>query len=381
LRATAYIAWAVFDDSPAKAGLTREFLLKHTPESITDPYVLALVCNAFMVIDPKGESANAKPYLTRLTAIKHNSPDGRLTWWELPPGSVTAFYGAGDCGNVETTALAALALIKSGTDPAAARGALAWLAERRGAQGHWGSTQATVLALKALVTGSGKPAGDKRLIDIALDGQTVQTIDIPADQAEVMKQIDLSTLLKAGSNKLTIRDRNDGGTAFQVAFRYHVPGDEPIPAREPLTIDVKYERDRLTVDQPLTVTATIVNRTDRVAPMVMVDLPIPAGFSLDGEPKSGPPPQAEDAPGPGPGLPPLGASTPFERHEVTPRQLIIYLRELAPNRPLVISYRLKATVAADVTVPAGRVYEYYDPEKAGRGKPSRLTVTAKPNQP
>ena len=71
----------------------------------------------------------------------------------------------------------------------------------------------------------------------------------------------------------------------------------------------------------------------------------------------------------------------IDRFEVTPRQLIIYLRELAPNRPLVISYRLKAIVAADVTVPAGRVYEYYDPTSAGRGKTSRLTVTPKPNRP
>src|SRR5262249_20987142 len=250
-----------------------------------------------------------------------------------------------------------------------------------GTHGHWGSTQATVLALKALITGSAKPTGDRRLIDIALDGQSVQTIDIRADQAEVMKQVDLSTLLKSGSHKLTLRDRNDGGTAFQVAFRYHVPGDGPVPAREPLTIDVKHDRDRLTVDQPLTVTATIVNRTDRAAPMVMVDLPIPAGFSLDGDPKSGPPPQAEDAPRAAPALAAPGAATPLDRHEVTPRQLIIYLRALAPNQPLVISYRLKATIAADVTIPAARVYEYYDPAKAGRGKPSRVTVTAKPTRP
>src|SRR5262249_39355599 len=160
----------------------------------------------------------------------------------------------------------------------ATRGALAWLADRRGAHGHWGSTQATVLALKAMMAGSGKPAGDgRRVVDVALDDQTVQTLDIPATQAEVMKQVDLSAMLKSGSHKLTLRDRNEGGIAFQVAFRYHLPGEEPQPAREPLTIDVKYDRDRLAVDERLTVTATIVNRTDRVAPMVMVDLPIPAG--------------------------------------------------------------------------------------------------------
>src|SRR5262249_23682535 len=94
LRATAYVAWAVFGDSPMEAGLTQAFLLKHAPESIADPYVLALVGNALLAIDPKGEAG--KPYLDRLAAIKRSSPDGRLTWWELPSGNVTAFYGAGN---------------------------------------------------------------------------------------------------------------------------------------------------------------------------------------------------------------------------------------------------------------------------------------------
>src|SRR5262249_12067559 len=145
----------------------------------------------------------------------------------------------------------------------------------------------TILALKALMAATGRPGGEgRRLVDVELDGQTIEKLDIPADQAEVMKQVDLSAMLKPGTQKLTLRDRDGSGVAFQVAFRYHVPGEPPAPAAEALTIDLKYDRQALAVNEPLKVTATITNRTNRVAPMVIADLPIPAGFTLDGVPQS-----------------------------------------------------------------------------------------------
>src|SRR5260221_13671911 len=68
LRTTAYVAWAVLGQDAVEARPTREFLLKHAPDTIDDPYVLALVCNALLAIDPKDESA--RPYLERLESIK-----------------------------------------------------------------------------------------------------------------------------------------------------------------------------------------------------------------------------------------------------------------------------------------------------------------------
>jgi uncharacterized protein YfaS (alpha-2-macroglobulin family) len=355
LRATAYVAWAVFDGSAMDADSTRKFLLNHLPDSISDPYILALVANALTAIDPKGESAT--PYLARLESLKHVSADDRQTWWELPPNSMTVFYGSGPSGNVETTALAALAFLKAGIYPADLRGSLAWLAERQDANGLWGSTQATIQALKALLAG-GKPAGDgNRSIEIALDGRPVQTLEIPADQAEVMKQIDLSALLKPGSHAVSLRDLQGSGIAFQVAFRYHVPGENPTAGKPPFTVEWKCDRTAVTVNEIVTATATLTNRTQRSATMAMAELPIPAGFILDGTPTAVP-------------------SAAIDRQETTPRQCILYLRELVPNRPVVITYRLKAAVPANATVPPVRVYEYYNPTNEGRGSPSRLAITA-----
>jgi len=57
------------------------------------------------------------------------------------------------------------------------------------------------------------------------------------------------------------------------------------------------------------------------------------------------------------------------------RTVIVYLRALEPGKPL--EYGLRATLPVKVTVPAARVYEYYDPQKQGRGAEMKMTVKAK----
>jgi uncharacterized protein YfaS (alpha-2-macroglobulin family) len=352
LRTTAYVAWAVYDGFPPhEAAATREFLLRHTPESIKSAYTLALVCNALLAIDAKDA---AQPYLAALLAQKQASDDGRVTWWR-GGSSMTTFYGAGRAADVETTALAVLALIRAESGSPLVRSALTWLVEQREV-GHWGSTQATILALKALMLGTGKPAAGPRLIDIALDGKVIKTIEVGPDEADVMKQLDFSASLRVGVQDLTLTDRSGNEPSFQVEFRYHVPGSAAeMPS--PLGIDVKYDRTEMSTADALNVTATVTNRTGQPAPMVMLDLPVPAGFRADAE--------AFDK---------LVAAGTIDRYQSTPVQIIVYLRSLAANRSLELRYRLLPGAPAKLTVPTAKAWEYYAPERRGESKPASITV-------
>ena len=107
---------------------------------------------------------------------------------------------------------------------ATVRNALSWLVAHKDGQGTWGSTQATVLALKALLAGTGKPlGGDKaRRIAILLDGETVRELTIPADQDDVLQQVDL------------VRSRRRPGAApadsrRPLGDRVRLPGRPPLP--------------------------------------------------------------------------------------------------------------------------------------------------------
>jgi hypothetical protein len=138
---------------------------------------------------------------------------------------------------------------------------LTWLIDQKDSSGNWHSTQATVLALKALLAATGKPLGGdrERRIEIALEDSVKRQVTIRADQADVMQQIDLSAQLHPGANRLTITERSQAGAGYQVAFRYHVPGYKP-DKQEPLAIDLTFNRTELPIGETLTAQATVVNR-------------------------------------------------------------------------------------------------------------------------
>src|SRR5262249_34266011 len=142
---TAYVAWAVFGGQPpsSEGQATLGYLRSTRPEAIKDPYTLALVCNALAALDPSRDTA--RPYLARLDSLKQG--DGKRVWWPHGENARTLFYGGGQAGSIETTALAVLALVRTGQYPETVRGALTWLTEQKDPRGTWHSTQATVLAL------------------------------------------------------------------------------------------------------------------------------------------------------------------------------------------------------------------------------------------
>jgi hypothetical protein len=360
LGTTAYVAWAVFGGPGAgsSAESTRQFLLSHKADSIDDPYLLALVANALLAID--GEGRDALPYLERLESLKKDADGGKLCFWEQAPKGRTAFYGAGRGGSVETTALAALAFLRRNHNPETARRALAWLVKQRGAYGTWPSTQATVLALKALLAGTAPPAGDgERRITLAWDGKEHQVV-IPADQAEVMKQIDLSAGLKPGTHRLTLTETTGTAAGYQVAFRYHVPDAAPPEKDQPLRVELTYGRTEMKVDDLLPVSAKVTNRMTDAAAMVILELPVPAGFALDTEGFA------------------KWKEMGIEKYQVNGRSVVVYLRGLGAGQSLDMKYLLRATVPGKVSVPPARAYEYYDPDKQGTSAATRLTVTSRP---
>lgn len=357
LATTAYIAWAVFGSGHREADSpTLRLLLSQAPGSLDDPYTVALVANALLALDP--ESGAARPYLDRLDALKKSSPDGKQMWWEQSASARTTFYGAGRAGTIETTALTALALTDGRAYPATARAALAWLVTQKDAQGTWPSTQATVLSLRALLAGSAAALGDReRRIEVRLGDKFRHEIVVPADQAEVMQQLDLTPHIGPGTTRLTLTESTDTAPGFQVAFRYHVPAVGPVAKAELMTIDVGYDRRELAVGEAVQATATVVNHMKDASPMVMLDLPVPAGFA----------PATDD-------FAKWVHDGVAAKYQAQPRGVLVYLRDLAPRKPLRLTYRLTATTSAKVTAPAARVYEYYDPDREGYSAETRFVV-------
>src|SRR6266566_2879512 len=89
------------------------------------------------------------------------------TWWTADE---TGVYSTGTSASVETTGLAAQALLKWGQASGTARKALSYIASKKDASGTWGSTQATIMALRASLLASEKGTADLRgTVEIAIN--------------------------------------------------------------------------------------------------------------------------------------------------------------------------------------------------------------------
>jgi hypothetical protein len=363
LGTTAYIAWAVYgsdgeDSTRSGAMTTLAWLVSHEAASIDDPYVLALMANAITSIDSSGKAV--RPYRERLDSLKNRSADGKLTWWGADRSGRTLFYGGGVSGQIETTALAALAFLNAGGEhPETIRGALAWLVAQKDPHGTWHSTQATVLALKALTTATGRPLGGgrERQIDIVLDGKLFRKLVIPVNQSDVMQQVDLSPSVEIGKHDIALTDRSGTDVGYQVAVSYHVPPSAQ-PAGPPgLSVALEYKQSETHVGETVEARSVVKNASPNALPMVLIDLPIPPGFEVDAS-----------------AFTQLVAAGKIEKYQVTPRSVIVYLRSLAAASQLEIAYSLHATMVVKVASPPAVAYEYYAPERRATSGTAQLTV-------
>jgi uncharacterized protein YfaS (alpha-2-macroglobulin family) len=362
LGATAYIAWAVYgsdqmNDLRSSSQTTLAWLLAHEPARISDPYVLALVANAITTINHSG--AAARPYLDRLETLKRTSADQKLAWWEADRSERTLFYGGGVGGQIETTALAALALMNGVGHPETIRGALAGLVQRKDPHGTWHSTQATVLALKALTAATGRPLGGdrERQIDILVDGKPHRKLVISVDQADVMQQLDLSEALTTGTHDVMLTDKSGTAVGYQLAVSYHVPASAKPRDPQALSVALEYKQSELQVGESVEARAVLKNVSAEVLPMVLLDLPIPPAFEVDGS-----------------DFAQLVTAGKIEKYQVTPRSVIVYLRSLPAMGQLEIVYSLRATMIVKVSSPPAVAYEYYAPERRATSATSTLTV-------
>ncbi len=360
LQSTAYIAWAVYQgDDQLDASPTLQFLLRHEPAEIDSPYLLALVSNAILAIDPDCPALSS--YLDRLVQLRQTSADEQLAFWTKPEGARTAFYGSGRTADIESTALATLALLAANEQPLLVHNALSWLVTQKDESGTWHSTQATVLALKALLAGTQSPSGgaQPRQVEILLDDDVIHQFNISAEQSDVVHQFVIEHDAVASNRRLSLRESSSTSTAYQIVFRQHVARFRQLGEDQaPFSIDVQYDRTSLHLNESVQATATVVNQTPASAPMLMVDLPIPAGFGVGRETLD----QMQQS------------SELVEKYEITPRSIIVYLRNLGPRETLQIRYQLRALMPLRVTVPAARTYLYYDPSQKAAGRPQEIVV-------
>ena len=357
--ATGYVAWALieagFEDTSEVAQAIG--YIRDQAKQEKDAYSLALAANALAAYDPKD------PITRQVIDMLHEMrvQDGDAVYWQMGDAS---FMGAtGASGSVETTALAAYALMRAGAHLDAAQGALAYLIQAKDSWGTWGSTQATILSLKALLLSNeleGR-ARDEATVRVSLNNELTQEIIIDETNADVVHLVTFDRgFSPTGDDQVQIDVEGGGNLMYQVTTQYYLPWDQVPPTppdEEPITIDLAYDRTELAVNDVVTVDVRVQLHKKGVVKMALIDLGVPPGFA----------PLTED-------LSQLVEQGLIARYELTGRQVIIYLEDLAYGTPLTFSYRLRARFPMRAQTPPSSAYDYYNPESPAIREPLLLTV-------
>jgi uncharacterized protein YfaS (alpha-2-macroglobulin family) len=356
LRITAYIAWSLENSGYQGPAVekARQFIQSHTNGKM-DSYTLAVVANFATDYGKDREFTNRAMQLL----MDARTEEHEQAWWT---SDETGVYGGGASAAVETTGLAVQALLKWGGASGTASKALSYIASKKDASGTWGNTQATIMALRALLLSTEKGAADARgALEISLNGKQVEKLTLTPENNDLLHQF-VFKQLDAKVNNVEIRFAGKGGLAYQIVGRHFVPWSEE-PAGEPLSIGVAYDRTRLQQDDIATATATVKNNLTKAANMVMVDLGIPPGFDLLSEDLQDY--QAKSAARKGGRL---------EKFNLTATQAILYFDSIAAGDTITMHYRLRAKYTIRAQTFQSRVYEYYDPDVNSVARPVQLEV-------
>ncbi len=351
---TAYILDALLNGgAPAATGQKAMDYIRANVRDAKEAYTLALIANA--AVSWNKNDAFTNDILSRLYEMRQETE--QTVFWKGSTGTVT--FSHGDAADIETTALATIAFLNAGKYPEATTKALTYLIQKKSAQGHWGSTQATILALKALTLSLGSRTEKvDATITVALNDEKAGEIRVTPEDSDVMRLLDLGDRTKSGANKVTLEIAGEGSMLYQIVGRYYKPWSGRIrPPEEPMSITVKYDKTTLAVNDLVTASVTVRNNRPASAQMIIVDLGIPPGFDV----------VTAD-------LEKLVEEKKIQKYELTGRQIITYFERLEPRGVVEFSYKLRARFPMRAQTPESKVYEYYNPEVRADAVPLTLVV-------
>ncbi len=335
--ANAYILWALAIADP-KLDLAKEIqTVVSEAQTSGDPYRLALAAN----VTPTDE-------LLKLLIAKQQN-DGSF------PGAETSITRSrGSDLVIETTALAVLALLKSKAPEFTAPldSAIRFLVQSRAPHGTFGSTQATVLALKAIVAynRTKRRTSETGEIIVRLDGKDVARLPFNTEDLRPV-EVNLASdhrNLTAGTHEITLETQSLQTYPVSVSWSAFTLKPATTPDA-PLNLHAALASDTVTEGESVRLNVTLTNREKTDTGMAIAIVGIPAGLKLPpdfGQLKAlaARPKEGEPA---------------ISHWELNGRELALYWRGLKLEQVIDLSLDLQAEIPGTFRGPASRAYLYY----------------------
>ena len=343
---TAYVTWALAKSGDEKKALAPSVRwLEKNGASATGGYATALVALALEV----GGSKRAAAARKRLAALVTRDDTGAF----VAAGGPTATHAGDDGAALESTALAALALLAGPETQALGEACVDWLLARRSPGGGWDSTQGTILALDALLTREAlqrvRPDGQLVVTTPGGDAALREVYVVNAGNADVVKAIRLPADRDA---KVELRFTGTGGLRYQLGAEREVPVNTVKSATAPLTASFSLPDAPMARGKAVTGTLRIVAPRDEVR-MPLITVELPAAMDVD--------------------MGRLEAQG-FDKVELVGRRLAFYLQTLAAGSEKLVELTLTPRRVGTLSGGVVRAQPYYDADKASFAAFGQVTV-------
>jgi hypothetical protein len=348
----AYIIWALLETGVTPSELKSEIeTLKATAKTSQNSYVVALAANALYIA---GQKADAKVLMDRLAAKQKE--DGSVD------GIKSSIVGSGgESLQVEGTSLATLAWLRDPSYAGNVERSIKFLADSCKA-GRYGSTQATVLALRAIVTYDKQRAHPKAPGKVCLyvDGHELgDWADFNQKTEGAIKLPDSSELLTAGKHKLELRMEGGGPMPYSMAVKYNAL----VPASDEeckVDLSVKLAQSKVVEGAATEANVTVINKSAEAIPTPVAIVGLPGGL----EPRHD---QLKE----------LVKKGKIDAYEVLGREVVLYWRSLPANARVEVPITAIAAVPGTFTGPASRAYLYYTDEHKRWVSGVKIEIAAK----
>ncbi|MBL4650976.1 MAG: hypothetical protein JKY03_14690 [Aureispira sp.] len=342
----AYIVWAM-----TEAGYTQEIteeLNKSYKDAVKseDPYMMALMANALFNAKDKRATVLVKEL------VKLQKKDGSFAGLT---SSVT--NSTGQSLMVETSSLAVLAMLQTKSYNKEVQAALAAIQAGKSYCGY-GSTQGTVLALKAMLqyAKNNKRASEAGELLVSVNGKKVTSIAYTADQKEILIP-NIGQFLKNGKQVIKVEYK---GTKTPMPWDLEVTYTTRVPQNSPkclLALSTKLPQNSVKMGETIRLTTTLTNTSAKGQPMTMAMIGIPAGLSLQ-------PWQLKE----------LQEKKVVDYYELFDGYIVFHYEQLEPNQTKIVHLDLKADVPGSYEAPASSAFLYYTNEHKVWTMPERMVI-------
>ena len=345
----AYIVWSLAE-AGFTAGLDKELARQQgVAQTTRDPYMLALAAGTLTRTDGKEKEARAAA--KRLVSMQ--AKDGS---WAGADHSITR--SGGEALTIETTALAVMALLQVEGHDAAVRSGVDWLNDNRGGFGQWGSTQATVLSLRAMTAyaSASRATRGPGEVELRVNGVSAGRFAYEAGHRDAIAFEDLGSFFTSGANTIELVLDGDDPLPYSIAVEYR----STLPASSPETavdLETRLAAQTVAMGDNVRLTATVRNRTNEGQPMTLARVGLPGGLQAQTW-------QLED----------LRDRGIVDFYETGPREVVLYFRDLEPEELRTVPIDLVAAVPGTYTGPASSTYLYYTNEYKDWAEPLRVTI-------